>query len=233
MREDKRAAFKLRKSGKSYRKIMAELQIPRATLSDWFSKVNWSRKLKAELARTAQVESTHHMIALDAIRGKRLARAYAQARREARVEFGALKYNPLFIAGVMLYWGEGDKRTRGQVRLANTDPELIRLFVFFLKNACRVPSERIGASVLIYPDLDPEGCREYWSTRSNIKIQNFHKCVTIRGRHKTRKLSYGVCSIFVLSTYFKEKILEWLRLMPHELMSRKYYASIGHVAGVV
>lgn len=130
-------------------------------------------------------------------------------------------------------WGEGDKRTRGQVRLANTDPELIRLFVFFLKNACQVPSERIKASVLIYPDLDPEMCRTYWLTRSSIKTQNFHKCVVILGRHKTRKLSYGVCSIFVTSTYFKEKILEWLRLMPYELMSRKYYASIGHVAGVV
>ena len=233
MRGDKNAATKMRREGRSYSEIRNALRIPKATLSDWFSKINWSKKLKVELAHAAQTESTRRMIALDAVRGKHLARAYAEARREARAEFERLKYNPLFIAGLMLYWGEGDKRTRGQVRLANTDPELIRLFVYFLRNACRIPAEKIKASVLIYPDLNAEKCREYWSRRSRIKIRNFHSCVVISGRHKTRRLSYGVCSTFVMSTYFKEKILEWLRLMPHELMNRKYYATIGRAAGVV
>lgn len=227
MRKDKDSAFKLRRSGKSYREIMQQLQIPKATLSDWFSKINWSKKLRVELAQTAEFKSTSRIIALDAVRGKRLARAYAEARREAQVEFASLKYNPLFIAGLMLYWGEGDKRTRGQVRLANTDPELVRLFVYFLRNACRIPTDKVKASVLIYPDLDPEKCRAYWASQSRIKTGNFHACVVITGRHKTRRLSYGVCSAFVMSTYFKEKMLEWLRLMPRELMNRKYYATIG------
>jgi hypothetical protein len=32
----------------------------------------------------------------------------------------------LFIAGCMLYWAEGDK-SRNSVRMANSDPEVLRL----------------------------------------------------------------------------------------------------------
>ena len=226
MRKDKSEAFRLRKSGKSYGQIIHELKIPKGTLSGWFANIDWSDKLKQRLSQTVQMESTKRMVALNAVRGKHLKRAYAEARCEARAELAVLKYNPMFIAGLMLYWGEGDKRTRSQVRLCNTDPELVRLFVLFLEKACQIPREHIKASVLIYPDLSPEECLSFWSKRSTVRMSNFHKCVTILGRHKTRKLSHGVCSVMVISTYFKEKMLEWLKHMSHELMSKKYYATI-------
>jgi len=35
-------------------------------------------------------------------------------------------------AGSMLYWAEGDK-ARNQARLSNSDPELLRFFVDFLR----------------------------------------------------------------------------------------------------
>ncbi len=226
MRKDKEIAFKLRRSGKSYRQIMAELRVPRATLSDWFSKIDWSRRLRAELAHKAQAESTVRIIALDAIRGKRLVRAYAQARREAEAEFETLKYNPLFIAGLMLYWGEGDKRTREQMRLTNTDPKMIRLFVVFLRKVLQIPDKKIRGSVIIYPDLNPESCIVEWSKASRLNMSNFTKCTVIQGRHKTAKLSHGICTICVSSSYLKAKIFEWLRLLPSELMSKRYYASM-------
>lgn len=226
MRVDKKAATTMRREGKSYSEILKALKVPKATLSGWFGKANWSREVRKKLTAQATVASTERIRNLDRIRGRHLKRVYAEARDEARKEFAELKYNPLFIAGLMLYWGEGDKRTRGQVRLCNTDPELVRLFVFFLKNACQIPDEKIKGSVLIYPDLDPDTCVDYWSAKSGIAKNNFHACVTIQGRHKKRKLLHGVGNAMVLSTYFKEKILEWIRLLPHELMGKKYYESM-------
>ena len=133
----------------------------------------------------------------------------------------------------MLYWGEGDKVTRQSTRLINTDPEMIRLFVLFLRKVCRIPKEKIRAQAIIYPDLNPEGCIVHWSKAAGISRDSFTKCSVIVGRHKTKKLSYGTCTISVSSTYFKVKILEWLSTLPKELMSKRYYANIATEAGMV
>ncbi|MDO8604295.1 MAG: hypothetical protein Q7K40_02760 [bacterium] len=227
MRKDKEIAFKMRKNGKSYNEIREALKIPKATLSGWFSEINWSKDIAKKLAASVQKQHTIRLIELDRIRGTHLKRAYEEAREEARKEMAELKYNPLFIAGLMLYWGEGDKSSiRNGVRIANTDPSLIKLYIFFLTRACKIPIERIKAHVLIYPDLDATKCIQYWAEASGLPESNFTKCTTIVGRHKTKRLGWGVCLVAVSSTYFKEKMLEWLKMFPSELMNKEYYESI-------
>ena|SRR3989344_1502456 len=233
MRKDKGNALQMRKSGKSYGEIYAALKIPKATLSGWFSKIDWSDDMAKKLAAAAQKQHTVRLIELDKIRGAHLKHAYEEARKEAETEFEELKYNPLFIAGLMLYWGEGDKLTKYSTAITNTDPNLIRLYVFFLKNACRIPEEKIKAHVLIYPDLNEGDCRKYWAHESGVDLSRFTKSTTIMGRHKTRRIKYGVCMIGVSSTYLKVKILEWLKLLPRELMNEAYYAKIERSAAMV
>jgi len=227
MRADKEAANKMRRDGKSYTEILAALKIPKATLSNWFGHVNWSRDIRKKLTAAAGIVSTERIRELDRVRGKHLERVYGEARGEARKEFEGLKYNPLFIAGLMLYWGEGDKVTKQSTRLINADPEMIRLFVLFLREVCRIPKEKIRAQAIIYPDLDPDGCIAHWSRAAGIPRNSFTKCSVIIGRHKTKRLSHGTCTIYVSSTYFKVKMLEWLSRLPKELMSTGYYANIA------
>ena len=105
--------------------------------------------------------------------------------------------------------------------------------VFFLRNACRIPDQKIRAVITIYPDLRAEDCIKYWAEAAKISPKSFTKCVTIIGRHKSRRVTYGMCSIVVSSTYLKAKMLEWLRLMPEQLMKRSYYESIANEAGMV
>ncbi len=233
MRKDKEIGLKLRKSGRSYAEIHAALKIPRGTLSGWFKGVDWSDELKKKLSSRVQMKHTIRLVELNKIRGQRLKKAYEEARKEAKNEFEELKYNPLFIAGLMLYWGEGDKLTKYSTAITNTDPDLIQLYVFFLKNACRIPVDRIRAHVLIYPDLDEGVCRKYWARESGIGLSYFTKSTLIQGRHKTRRLEHGVCMVVISSTYFKVKMLEWLKLLPRELMDEAYYEKIGKSADMV
>jgi hypothetical protein len=226
LRKDKGNALKMRRSGKSYREIHRALNVPISTLSDWFSNIGWSKDMAKKLAAQMQIHHTARIVELDKIRGQHLDRAYEDAVKEAKTDLDVLKYNPLFIAGLMLYWGEGDKATRSQVRLANTDPELIKLFVFFLKKVCNIPAEKIGISILTYPDIDDKLNRRYWSEVTSIPQEKFIKSILIQGRHKTKRLGHGVCSVYVSSTYFKVKMLEWLKLLPDELMNLRYYENI-------
>src|SRR6266487_4291168 len=49
----------------------------------------------------------------------------------------------LFQLALGLYIGEGKKRDREQVALSNSDPRVIRVFLRFLRELCRVDEKRI------------------------------------------------------------------------------------------
>lgn len=226
MRKDKETAISMRKSGKSYKDIAEALKIPKATLSDWFSKEGWSKEIRKKLTDVVILDSTARLVALDKVRGEHLVKLYEEARVEAREELQTLKYHPLFIAGLMLYWGEGDKLSKSNVRLANTDPQLILLYLTFLRQVCRIPEAKIRIHLLLYPDIDRESAMRFWAFATKLSRSHFVKPVIIQGKHKSKRLAYGVCNVVVSSTYLKVKIKEWLKTLPQELMEKRYYENI-------
>lgn len=226
MRKDKERAIALRKSGESYGQISEKLKVSRSTLSGWFGSEDWSKRIRQKLTDTARAKQSVQMSDLNRVRGVNLERAYEDARVEAREEFETLKYNPLFIAAVMIYWGEGDRVTKNHVRVSNTDPEMLKLLRLFFMKVCNIPESRIKASLLVYPDLDEVECRKYWVGKTGIPASSFTKSTLIAGRHKTKRSGNGVCILVISSTYLKEKMMVWLELLPKELMSRAYYENM-------
>ena|SRR3989344_7124556 len=221
MRNDKNKAIILRKAGWSYNKLVEELGVPKATLSDWFRGKKWSQEVQKTLQKENALVSKERMIRLDKIRGDNLKLVYEQARKDAKKDFDILKYHPLFIAGVMIYWGEGDKISKNGFRVTNSDPLIIRIFLEFLRKVCPNDEERIRSWVLIYPDLDAETCESYWSKSLGLSRKNFTKSIMIQGRHKTRKVTNGICTISYSSRFLKEKMLIWMSLIAEELLKIK------------
>ena len=226
MRDDKKEIERLRMRGMSYKEISKRMKVPVSTLSGWFQDQKWSQLIKERLQRSSIEQGTVRMRSLNKARGGELARLYEQAKEEALAEFGALKYNPLFITGIMLYWGEGDKLTKSVTKLTNTDPQMIRLFSMFLREACGLPKEYVRASLLLYPDNDKAESFKFWADSTQLESTQFRGSTVIQGKHKTRRLKNGICLIYVSSSYFKVKMLAWLDLLPKELMMRAYYESI-------
>lgn len=220
---DKEQATQLRRLGKSYGEIEKELRVPRSTLSAWFSGSEWSQKIKNDLNIVARKRHTIRIEALNKVRGEHLKRLYEQARREALEDFQILQYHPTFVAGVMLYWGEGDKASPHRVSLTNTDPAMIKVFMIFLKEVCGVDERKIRAWLLLYPDIQETECKEYWVKEIGLQNITFNKSIIIEGRHKTKRLGHGVCTVLVTSRYFKEKMLLWVSLFPDMLASRELY----------
>jgi len=128
MRNDRHLAIELRKTGKSYNKICKELDIPKSTMHYWFKNLQWSENIKRRLTEKAQRLATKQMKAMALANKKRWEVWREQHRKEAGKEFPLLKSNPLFVAGLMLYWGEGDNKPRGDVRITNINPRMIKLF---------------------------------------------------------------------------------------------------------
>lgn len=214
MRKDKEKIVNLRKQGKSYKEISRLIGVSKSTLSGWFKGENWSKSLKEDLQRKATIQNVIRLRELNKVRGERLDELYREAREEAELDCKIYKDTPLFISGVMIYWGEGDKVSKNNFRISNSDPSLVRLFVRFLLEICNVKREKIRASLLIYPDIIEKEAKDYWIQNSGLKYDQFTKSIVIKGRHKTKRLPGGVCIIVVSSTYLKEKMLVWLKLLP-------------------
>lgn len=213
MRNDKHITIKLRKQGKSYSRISKEIGIPKSTLSDWFSNKKWSQVIKKELTRKANYIARKRLRLINKALREEWEKWREKARKEARREFVRLQRNPLFIAGIMLYWGEGDSKIENSaVRLSNTNPDLIKIFSLFLQKVCRVQKERMRVAIILYPDLNEKKCKHFWSMATGISENQFTKTQFIKGKHPTKRLSHGICIINVSSRELKEKVFVWINL---------------------
>lgn len=183
-----------------------------STLSNWFKGVEFSEDIKRAVTAEALTYSTIRLKVLNQARGDVLRAHYIQAEIEARQELNDNISNALFVSAVAAYWGEGDKSRGSLVRLANTDPQMIKLFMNFLLIKCSVPKDKLRLALYIYEDLDDIECRNYWSKHTGL--DRFHKTMVLPSRHKTKKLPYGTCTILVANTYLKKKLLFWIDQMP-------------------
>lgn len=77
-------------------------------------------------------------------------------------------------AGVMLYWGEGAKRGNS-VAFSNSDPDMITVFLRFLRDICGIDESRLRVTVHYYEDLDIRFLSKYWSTVTGIPREQFYK----------------------------------------------------------
>ncbi len=212
MRIDKEEAFALRRSGKSYNEIARTLGMSVSTLSVWFKETDFSEDIRKNLTDKNIEIGSMRIRALNKRRGDTLVALYEQAEIEAEKELQAYINDPLFVTVVAAYWGEGDKATKAQVRLINTDPMMLKLFLIFLLKVCHADVDKISLALFLYEDLDESQCKEYWSKQ--VGINKFHKSQFLPSRHKTKRLTYGTCSVVLTSTYLKCKILFWIDQLP-------------------
>lgn len=217
MRNDKHLAIKLRKQGRSYNKISGELKISKSTLSNWFSDIEWSKDIKKELTRKANYIARKNLQRYNKKRKEKWEHWREEARQEAKKEFPKLKKNPLFIAGLMIYWGEGDSKIKNPFRLSNTDPRMIALYTKFLTKCLNIPKGNLRSTIILYPDLSEKKCMDFWTTTIGIPISQFYKTQFIRGKHPTKRLSNGICMIVCGNRQIKEKILVWIDLLSKSL----------------
>ncbi len=119
----------------------------------------------------------------------------------------------LFGLGLGIYWGEGEKTSKGKVRVANSDATLILNFRRFLKEICQVFPERLNYSIISFNDSNVTEVRKYWSGILEISGNKFGKIVQIppqgKGTYK-KKSQYGVCIIEVSNIKLKRWMMEAL-----------------------
>jgi len=221
MRSDKFKAYKLREAGRSYNEITRLLKIPKSTLSGWFTDLELSEEATKRLKDRVHAASLRGLIA----RNKNQT-TLAEVRSKEMHDGGKklikdISKRDLLIIGTALYWAEGYKRpvvingktrTSHRVSLTNSDPDLIYIFLQFLRETCKIPNEKITIWIRYFEHQDPAYLVDFWQKKCNIPYSNFKNTLQTVSISSQRKKSYnslpfGVAQISVNSTNLYHKIM--------------------------
>jgi transcriptional regulator with XRE-family HTH domain len=135
-------ARRLRRQGLSVKQIERSLGVARSSVSMWVRDIELTEAQRAALTRDARTRRTEALS------------AYFRSKRRTHQDEGraaAKKGDPHHAAGCMLYWAEGAKR-RNTAALSNSDPELIRYFLAFLRAYFDVSDEKVRVWCNLFAD---------------------------------------------------------------------------------
>lgn len=214
--EKRRIAITLRKQGRSYNQIKRELKVSKSTLSVWLRDHPLSPERLKELQHgDARIEK--YRATMQKKREDRLARYY----EEEKMKWGLLSQRELFIAGLFLYWGEGNKANRSVVSINNTDPNLIKFALYWFLHALQVPKEKVQVFLHLYDDMDIEKELSFWSKELNISRKNLVKPYIKKSKRTNldqKGFGHGTCGIRVFGTERKERLLITLKTIFEEYL---------------
>jgi predicted transcriptional regulator len=210
--------MEIRKMGKSYNQISQTLNISKGTISYYLANNRASKKIRNQLIKKNNALSKKRVQKLVSQNRKRWAKNKINAVMEAKNDFKELYKNPLFTTGISIYWGEGDSKPDNPLRISNTDPRMIKIYVRFLREIMGVERDKIRLGLILYPDLDNKICQEFWSKASNLPKENFIKTQYIKGSHPTKRLASGICMVIANGgNPLKIKMLTWIDLLSRNL----------------
>jgi len=139
----------------------------------------------------------------------------AEVKEEARVLFKQYKKEPLFIAGIALYWAEGKTTPREiyNLELNNSDPNLLRIYCSFLRKYLNINKQLFRARLFLYPDLDELKTKTFWSKLLCIPTSQFIKSYISESRSSVtkNKLVYGTCSVFIANKDLRMIMATWIK----------------------
>jgi len=121
----------------------------------------------------------------------------------------------LKIAGIMLYWAEGNKQCgrNWTVDLANSNPEIAKLFLKFLRTICGVDEKRIRVLLYCYANQNSEVLKKDWSKMTDIPLTQFTKPYIRKDflPEKSGKMRHGLVHIRYSDKKLLLQIEEWIK----------------------
>jgi len=210
-------AVQYRKRGFSYREIAKICDVSVSTLSSWLSHEKFSKLAAKDNTRRAVADNTKRLTLINKARNTQRKGQYAAIERMAEVEYKNYRTSPLFVAGLMMYVSEGDSQNLRLIRMANSRPDLHKIFLKFLVTYLGVEKSAVRFWLLLYPDLDEVVCMKHWCKKVGISPSQFYKNQVIQGRSTKRTLHFGVGNTIIGSTLLKKKLMRWIALATKEL----------------
>jgi len=213
---DHEKTLTLRKQGMSYSQIRSIIKVSKSTLSLWLKNYPLSKERIKELRAFSERRIERFRETVRQKREKRLTETY-QTQKQLILP---LSNRELFIAGLLLYWGEGTKCKRDGLSISNNDPSVIRFFIYWLKKSLAIPKKKIRILLHLYNDMNINNEINYWSKILRIPLRQFNrsyikKTPSTRINHKGG-FGHGTCNVRINSVPLAEKIFMSLKVISNK-----------------
>jgi Homeodomain-like domain len=207
-RERDRARQLRSERGYSIKQIAALLNVSTSSVSLWVRDIELTADQHEALRQRSALYDGQLV-------GRAVASSRRRAERRAYQEHGralARRGDVRHAMGCMLYWAEGTKN-RNQIRFSNSDPEMVRTFVSFLRTYFPLGDEDIRLTCHLFADhVDRQReIENFWLKvaqlpRSSLcqSIVNVYSKYSLKKRRN--KLPFGTCRVVVSRTSVAQSI---------------------------
>lgn len=212
-------AIDLRKQGFTYSEILERIPVAKSTLSLWLRSVGLSKKHEQRITEKKLMSAKK---GADIRRQQRIKKSEIIENR-AKKEVGGISRKELLLIGVALYWAEGSKQKEHnisqKVAFSNSDPEMLKLFLYWLKHFAGVSDEKIYFELYIHESKKDnlENSIRHWTgclneSREKIQAVYFKKNKINTKRKNIGKEYHGLIRINVReSTDLNRRISGWIQ----------------------
>tara|TARA_Y100000310_G_scaffold81278_1_gene77882 strand:- start:1985 stop:2662 length:678 start_codon:yes stop_codon:yes gene_type:complete len=195
---EKAVALRLEKK-LSYSEIRKRLGVPKSTLSYWLRDYPLSESRISELRKrgwkNGEAGRERYRNTMMEKYENEKCRIYNIQKKNLR----NLKKEAQYVAGLMLYLGEGAKKDRYTISLANTDPDLLRYFIRWLGEYLGISKKDLRVQLHLYKNMDVKKEQKFWENVLDLEKSQFYK-LQIRELRKgsfsyRESFRHGTCQI--------------------------------------
>jgi len=195
----------------SYGEIVKQLGVAKSTLSYWLKDFPLTEEKILELRRknwqASETSREKFRLTMKKRKEEKALEIYEQQKRN----FKNLSPRVLWVAGLMLYLGEGDKKNSARIGLANTDVWIIQFFLRWLVKFMGVRKDEIKMELHLYENMDIAKEEKFWQDKLGLPRSQFYKTQIRKLRAGSFSYSesfrHGTCSLLVSGTERKTKLM--------------------------
>lgn len=198
------------KQMKSYSEIRKKLGVPKSTLSYWLKDLPLEESKIRELQKKGwQKSEASRERYRNTMRLKKIAKD-EEIYKKYITRFKNLSKDVFFVAGLMIYLGEGSKKDYTKIVLTNTDPNIISFFIKWAIEYLGVKRSDFRVQLHLYNNMNLEKELNLWQNKLRIKRSQFYK-TSIRklqaGSFTYRdSVRHGTCSVYLLGVDTKREL---------------------------
>lgn len=143
-----------------------------------------------------------------------------RCRLEALDVIGVVSERDRLMYALALYAGEGGKRD-DKILFANSDPDLIRIFLGWLRHHFEIDESRLRMRLYLHEDLDLEAALAFWSDETRIPISQFQKPYRAVADHSMRSNRHinGCAGVVYSSKLIHRRVMAMIAAVTSSLVN--------------
>ncbi len=184
--KERAKAITLRQQGQSIGAIAAQLHVSKSTVSGWCRDIALSPAALEKIAKQSKAKSTAALLHYSETKRRARQKAIESSHVEGVRRLGKLSERDIYCLGLGLYWGEGYKKGSQEFGFTNSDPQMVKFYLYWLQVVFGVTKQnlifRISINTAHKERLDE--VHHFWIQLLGVDEEQFTKASLIKTKAK-------------------------------------------------